>query len=96
MSLRERLLDAILDGKIGKGLIVTRQEIIDYFSDINEATTGVLLSNSEITTGALHSPTYKHFTQRLSKGVYRVHPLALAERLKQRGGAGGYNVPPNP
>lgn len=89
MTLRERLLDAMLDGEIGHGLVVTRQELIRHFSDVNEATTGVLLSNSEIKTGAPHSPTYTPFTQRLSEGRYRVHPSALAERLAQRGEAGG-------
>jgi len=85
MALRERLLDAILDGEIGQGLVITRQELIRYFRDVNEATTGVLLSNSELTTGAPHSPTYTHFTQRLSEGRYRIHPTALAERLIERG-----------
>jgi hypothetical protein len=84
MNLRERLLDAMLDGEIGHGLVVTRQELIQHFADVNEATTGVFLSNSEITTGALHSPTYTHFTQRLSEGRYRIHPKALVDRLAER------------
>jgi len=84
MTLRERLLDAMLDGEIGHGLVVTRQELIQYFADVSEATTGVFLSNSEITTGAPHSPMYTHFTQRLSEGRYRIHPAALVERLAQR------------
>lgn len=84
MTLRERLLDAMLDGEFGNGLVVTRQELIHHFHDVNEATTGVFLSNSEITTGAPHSPTYTHFTQRLSEGRYRIHPHALCERLAQR------------
>ena len=84
MTLRERLLDEMLDGKIGNGLVVTRQEFMEHFTDVKEATTGVFLSNSEITTGAPHSPTYTHFTQRLSEGRYRIHPSALAERLAQR------------
>ncbi len=84
MTLRERLLDAMLDGEIGNGLVVTRQELIRHFSDVNEATTGVFLSNSEINTGAPHSPTYTHFTQRLSEGRYRIHPNALVERLAER------------
>lgn len=84
MTLRERLLDAMLDGKIGNGLIVTRQELISHFADVNSATTGVFLSNSEMTTGVSHSPTYTHFTQRVSEGRYRIHPSALVERLAQR------------
>jgi hypothetical protein len=86
VTLRERLLDAMLDGELGRGLVITRQELIQHFPDVPESTTGVFLSNSEITTGATHSPNYTPFTQRLSEGTYRVHPSALAERLNQRGG----------
>lgn len=84
MTLRERLLDAMLDGDIGRGLVVKRQELMRHFADVNEATTGVFLSNSEITTGAPHSPMYTHFTQRLSEGTYRIHPGALLQRLNER------------
>ena len=84
MNLRERLLDAILDGQLGKGLVVTRQELIEYFPDVPESTTGVFLSNSEVKTGAPHSPTYKHFTERLEEARYRILPSALAERLAER------------
>jgi len=84
MTLRKRLLDAMLDGEFGSGLVVARQEFMRFFDDVNEATTGVFLSNSEMETGAAHSPTYTHFTQRVSEGRYRVHPAALAERLAQR------------
>jgi hypothetical protein len=84
MTLRERLLDAMLDGQIGNGLVVTRQALMRHFHDVNEATTGVFLSNSEMTTGAPHSPTYTHFTQRISEATYRIHPSALVERLEQR------------
>jgi len=85
MSLRERFLDAIIEGGLGTGLIVTRQSFMDYFSDDNPATTGVFLSNSEIVTGANHSPTYTHFTQLVREGVYWVHPSALVERMLARG-----------
>jgi hypothetical protein len=73
MTLRERFLDALRDGRIGKDGIVTRREFMTYFSDENPQTTGCFLSNSEMTTGAVHSPNYNHFTIRLRKGVYRVH-----------------------
>ena len=84
MTLKTRLLDALLDGEIGRGLVVTRQELIRHFPDIPEVTTGVFLSNSEITTGARHSPTYDHFTERLDEGKYRIHPSALLARLNER------------
>ena len=85
MILREQLLDAMLDGKLGHGLVVTRQEALKYFSNENPASIGVLLSNSEIDT-AVHSPTWTKFTQRIGDATYRVHPSALAARLEERGG----------
>ena len=84
MTLRKRFLDAMIDGQLGKGLIVTRQEFMQFFSKENPATTGVFLSNSEINTGAIHSPTYKHFTMRIDEGAYRIHPQALQERMRKR------------
>lgn len=81
MTLRERFLDAVIEGRIGHGLIVTRKEFMDYFADENPAYTGVFLSNSEIKTGT-HSPTWEHFTSRVKPGVYRVHPAALLQRTR--------------
>lgn len=85
MTLKERFLDALIDGELGNGILVTRQEFMQHFSNDNPATTGVFLSNSEIDTGAPHSPTYIHFTLRVTEGKYRVHPQALQERMQQRG-----------
>tara|TARA_B100001063_G_C16683078_1_gene512879 strand:+ start:127 stop:399 length:273 start_codon:yes stop_codon:yes gene_type:complete len=84
MTLRTRFLDAIIDGELGNGLVVTRQEFINYFSDENPKTTGCFLSNSEIDTGQPHSPMYSHFTLRVDEGVYRVHPGALNARMVDR------------
>ena len=83
MILRTRVLDAFLDGKLGRGLVVTRQEFIKYFPDVDDGTTGVFLSNSEIK--AVHSPHYPICTQRLSEAEYRILPSALLERWKERG-----------
>ena len=85
MTLRDRFLDALIDGQLGNGIIVTRQEFMRFFSDDNSATTGVFLSNSEINTGTSHSPTYTHFTLRVEEGQYRVHPQVIQERMQQRG-----------
>lgn len=85
MTLRDRFLDALIDGQLGNGIIVTRQEFMRFFSNDNPATTGVFLSNSEINTGAPHSPTYTHFTLRVEEGQYRVHPQVIQERMQQRG-----------
>lgn len=84
MTLRDRFLDALIDGQLGKGIVVSRKEFMEFFPEDNSATTGVFLSNSEITTGAPHSPTYTHFTLRVVEGLYRVHPQALQERMQQR------------
>ena len=84
MTLRERFLDALIDGRIGKDGVVTRREFMSHFSDENPLTTGCFLSNSEMTSGAEHSPNYTHFTMRIRKGVYRVHEEAIAERLRDR------------
>jgi len=85
MTLRDRFLDAMIDGHLGKGIVVSRKEFMEFFSSDNPATTGVFLSNSEINTGAPHSPTYVHFTLRVDEGRYRVHPQVIQERMQQRG-----------
>lgn len=85
MSLRERFLDAMIDGELGRGLVISRHDFMAHFHGDNTATTGVFLSNSEVVTGAPHSPTYTHFTQRVSDGVYRVLPEALEARMRERG-----------
>jgi hypothetical protein len=84
MTLRERLLDAVIDGHLGHGLIVTRQEVMAHFPSDPATYTGVMLSNSEMITGQ-HSPTYDHFTLRVAEACYRIHPLALSERMQTRG-----------
>jgi hypothetical protein len=83
MSLRERLLDAVIDGNLGHGLVVTRQDFMGYFHSDVTTFTGVFLSNSEMLTGQ-HSPTYEHFTLRVGRGRYRMHPAALSRRMRQR------------
>ncbi|PWB32890.1 hypothetical protein DCO48_12270 [Pseudomonas sp. SDI] len=82
MTLREKLLDAVIDGQLGNGLVVTRQAFIHHFKEVTESYTGVFLANSEISQD--HSPTYEKFTQRLEVGVYRIHPQALLERMNER------------
>ncbi len=85
LSLKERFLDAMIDGRLGRGLVVTREEFMDFFNEDNSNTTGCFLSNSEVDTGAVHSPTYDHFTQRIAEGTYRVLPRALEIRMQNRG-----------
>ncbi len=83
MSLTIELIDAVIDGLIGRGLLVTRQEVISYFASRPEGYTGVILSNSEL--DASHSPTYEKFSLRVDRGVYRIHPDILAQRMRDRG-----------
>lgn len=82
-SIHDHLLDAMLDGHLGKGLVVTRQEVMSFFDGIKKSYTGVLLSNAELETSE-SSPTWRKYTQRIGKGIYRVHPIALANRLRAR------------
>lgn len=83
MSLREEIIDAVIDGHIGRNGVVTRQEVIRYFKDRPQLYTGVILSNSEMDRD--HSPTYETFTQRVGKGRYRIHPGIIAQRKADRG-----------
>ena len=83
MSLREEIIDAVIDGHIGRKGVVTRQEVIRHFPDRPKSYTGVILSNSEIDRD--HSPTYEIFTQRVGKGRYRIHPGIIAQRKTDRG-----------
>lgn len=85
MTLRNRFLDAVIDGELGNGITITRQAFMSFFLNENPATTGCFLSNSEIVTGAPHSPNYTHFTLRVSEGRHRIHPGALQERMIERG-----------
>lgn len=83
MHLRQKILDAVLDGKLGVGVVVTRKELIAHFPDVPDSYTGVVLSNAEMDTGT-HSPTWEHYTHRIRRGEYRISPTALAERLRER------------
>jgi len=83
MSLKEEIIDAVIDGNIGRNGVVTRQEVIRYFQDRPQSYTGVILSNSEMDRD--HSPTYETFTQRVSKGRYCIHPGIIAQRKTDRG-----------
>ena len=83
MSLREEIIDAVIDGHIGQDGVVTRQEVIRYFRSYPKTYTGVILSNSEMHRD--HSPTYETFTQRIGTGRYRIHPEIISQRRIERG-----------
>lgn len=77
MTLRARLIALVRSNGLGENGVFTRQEFMHAFRDMNPKTTGCFLSNSEMQTGRVHSPTYLHFTERVARGVYRLHPNAL-------------------
>lgn len=81
-SLKTDVLDAIIDGKLGNGIVVTRKEVINAFPNRPESYTGVILSNSEV--DADHSDWYERFAIRVADGTYRIHPQALLERMRER------------
>jgi hypothetical protein len=83
MSLREEIIDAVIDGHIGRDGVVTRQEVIRYFQNHPQSYTGVILSNSEMDRD--HSPTYETFTKRVGKGRYRIHAGIVDRRRADRG-----------
>jgi hypothetical protein len=80
MSLHNDVIDAFNNGSLGNGVDFTRQELVSAFPNYSPNYTGCFLSNSEMRTGQ-HSPTYRHFTIRVRRGVYRIHPSALQERI---------------
>ena len=85
MSLREDLLDGIINGKIGRGLVVTRKEFVEYFarSQYSEKYISSFLSDSEL--GSKHSTSYEKFTMQVEEGKYCIDPFAVFQRMKDRG-----------
>ncbi len=43
MSLKNRFLDALINGDLGNGITISRQEFMQYFSDDHESFTGCFL-----------------------------------------------------
>ncbi len=79
MSLRTDIIDDFMDGKIGDGKVVTRQEVIDrYRGNYSDKYLSVILSNSEVSRN--HSLTYNSFTMRVGEGVYKIHPEIVGKR----------------
>lgn len=79
--LADRLLDASIDGLLGTGLQVTRQQFMKFFSELPANSSSNFLSNLKINIA--NTPTYRKITIRVSDGVYIYHPEALLERMKQ-------------
>lgn len=82
-SLRNVVLDAVIDGTFGNGIVVSVSELKAKFGgDYSENYLNTFLANSEI--GAL-TAGYRRFTIRIDEGVYQIHPVELLYRMRDRG-----------
>ena len=80
--LRMLLLDAVIDGGFGSGIVVSVADLKTTFAGkFKEKTLDTFLSNSEM--GALTSG-YHRFTIRIDKGLYQIHPVELLYRMRDR------------
>lgn len=83
-SLRNVLLDAVIDGGFGNGIVVSTPELKAKFGggEYSENYLNTFLANSEM--GAL-TAGYRRFTIRVGEGVYQIHPVELLYRMRDRG-----------
>lgn len=85
MQMKERFLNAVISGELGKqdefGVVVTLKEFKSYFSDMQTGYINSFLPAAVIETGQ-YSVTNTKYVFRLKSGVYRVHPQAIAEQIK--------------
>ena len=80
--LRNLLLDAVIDGEFGSGIVVSVADLKTTFAGkFKEKKLDTFLSNSEM--GALTSG-YHRFTIRIDKGLYQIHPVELLYRMRDR------------
>lgn len=82
-SLRNLLLDAVIDGNFGNGIVVSTAELKAKFAggDFSDNYLSTFLSSSEV--GALTSG-YHRFTIRIDEGRYQIHPVELLFRMRDR------------
>lgn len=85
MQMKERFLNAIISGALGKpdefGVIVELSEFKEYFSDIQTLYINSFLPAAVIETGQF-SISHTKYIFRIKKGVYRVHPDAIKEQIR--------------
>lgn len=85
MPMKERFLNAVIAGELGKqddfGVIVTLKEFKCYFRDMKSGYINSFLPAAVIETGQ-YTPTNTRYVFRIKSGVYRVHPYAIAEQIK--------------
>ena len=84
MQMKERFLNVIITGELGKqsefGVLVTLKEFKSYFSDINSAYVNSFLPAAVIEPGQ-YNISYTRYVFRVKKGLYRVHPQAIEEQI---------------
>lgn len=84
MTIKQRFLDAIVNGELGSrkeaGMIITLLEFKTYFSDINTQYVNSFLPAAVIEAGQ-RSVTHTKFLFRLRKGVYLVHEDAIETHI---------------
>jgi hypothetical protein len=81
-ALRELILNAVIDGELGTGLVVTRQQVMEKFKGkFADNYLSTILANSEM--GAKTSG-YPPFTIRIADGKYQIHPVELLYRMRDR------------
>ena len=80
MQLKERFLNAVLSGELGRrdeqGIIVELREFKKYFSDVPANYAHTFLPAATIEIGQ-SSMSHTKFLFRVQKGVYRLHPDAI-------------------
>lgn len=82
-TLRDSILDAVIDGSLGNGIVVTRQQVMTEFNGkFADNYLSVILSNSEMKS---NQSGYKPFTIRIAEGKYQIHPAELLARMRDRG-----------
>lgn len=82
-ALRELILNAVIDGELGVGLVVTRHQVMEKFKDkYSDKYLSVILANSEMDA---KTSGYPPFTIRIEEGMYRIHPVELLYRMRDRG-----------
>ena len=84
MTLKEKFLNAVMDGELGLlsdfGAVVTLADFKQYFKDIETDYVNSFMPAAVIEAGQ-YTATHTRFLFRVKRGVYRVHPDALAEQF---------------
>jgi len=85
-TLKQRFLDAIVQGKLGtvedEGVVFTLQEFKDCFSDIKSHYINSFLPGATLEIGQ-HTMQHTRYLFRLKTGLYRVHPDAIQAHIEQ-------------